>query len=101
REVFFYSHGINLREINEPIGAMLVRDGRIGTSALEKGLDVQKEQKRTPIGQILVEHHKVDRAALEEVASTLQKRKGTRLGEVLIEAGLADAHDIEFALAQQ
>jgi len=31
----------------------------------------------------------------------LQKTQGTRIGEVLIEAGLADAHDIEFALAEQ
>ncbi|HKQ68881.1 MAG TPA: ATPase, T2SS/T4P/T4SS family, partial [Polyangiaceae bacterium] len=100
REIFFYGHGINLRELNEPLGAMLVKDGRVGPQALSRGLDVQKEQKRTPIGQILVEHKRIDYAAMEQAAA-LQKRKGTRIGEVLIEAGLADAHDIEFALAEQ
>jgi len=100
REIFFYNHGVNLRELNEPLGSMLVRDGRVGTTALEKGLAAQKDQKRTPIGQILVEYKKIDRAVLEQAAS-LQSRKGTRLGEVLIEAGLADPHDIEFALAEQ
>jgi type II secretory ATPase GspE/PulE/Tfp pilus assembly ATPase PilB-like protein len=100
RDVFFYNHGVNLKEINEPLGSMLVRDGRVGSGALERGLAAQKEQKRTPIGQILVEYKKIDRHALEQAAS-LQSRKGTRLGEVLIEAGLADPHDIEFALAEQ
>ena len=100
REIFFYNHGVNLTEINEPLGSMLVRDGRVGSTALERGLAAQKEQKRTPIGQILVEYKKIDRVVLEQAAS-LQSRKGTRLGEVLIEAGLADAQDIEFALAEQ
>ena len=100
REIFFYAHGINLREINEPLGSMLVKEGRVGQQGLARGLDAQKEQKRTPIGQILVEHKKVDLVAMEQ-AAVLQKRKGTRIGEVLIEAGLADAHDIEFALAEQ
>jgi type II secretory ATPase GspE/PulE/Tfp pilus assembly ATPase PilB-like protein len=101
REIFFYNHGVNLKELNEPLGSMLVRDGRVGGAALEKGLAAQKEQKRTPIGQILVEHKKIDKAALEQAASSLQSRKGTRLGEVLIEAGLADPADIEFALSEQ
>ena len=100
REIFFYNHGVNLRELNEPLGSMLVRDGRVGSNALERGLAAQKEQKRTPIGQILVEYKKIDRVVLEQAAS-LQSRKGTRLGEVLIEAGLADSQDIEFALAEQ
>jgi type II secretory ATPase GspE/PulE/Tfp pilus assembly ATPase PilB-like protein len=100
REIFFYAHGVNLKEINEPLGAMLVRDGRLGTGALEQGLAKQRDQKRTPIGEILVEHRKIDSAALEEAAA-LQQRKGTRLGEVLIEAGLATPQDIELALTEQ
>jgi len=100
KEIFFYNHGIKLRELNEPLGEMLLRDGRLGASALERGLEAQKGQPRTPIGQILVEHKRVDSGAIEQ-ATQLQKRKGTRLGEVLIEAGLADAADIEFALSEQ
>lgn len=42
----------------------------------------------------------MEQGAIDQ-ATALQKRKGTRLGEVLIEAGLADAADIEFALAEQ
>jgi type II secretory ATPase GspE/PulE/Tfp pilus assembly ATPase PilB-like protein len=100
REIFFYMHGVKLREINEPLGAFLVRDGRVGATELAKGLDAQKGQNRTPIGQILVEHRRVEQAAVDQ-ATQLQKRKGTRLGEVLIEAGLASAADIEFALSEQ
>jgi type II secretory ATPase GspE/PulE/Tfp pilus assembly ATPase PilB-like protein len=100
REIFFYNHGINLKEINEPLGAMLVTDGRIGSQALEKGLEAQRDQKRTPIGQILVEHRKIGQAALEHAVVT-QSRKGLRIGEVLIEAGLVEAADIEFALTEQ
>jgi type II secretory ATPase GspE/PulE/Tfp pilus assembly ATPase PilB-like protein len=100
REIFFYNHGIRLREINEPLGSMLVKDGRVGQTEVDQGLKAQKEQPRTPIGQILVEHKRVEQGAIEQ-AAVLQRRKGTRLGEVLIEAGLANAADIEFALQEQ
>lgn len=100
REIFFYNHGIRLREINEPIGSMLVKEGRVGQTAVEEGLKAQKDQPRTPIGQILVEHKRVEQGAIDQAAA-LQKRKGTRLGEVLIEAGLADQADIDFALQEQ
>jgi len=100
REIFFYNHGINLREVNEPLGAMLVREGVVNDGQLRRGLDEQKSEVRTPIGQILVQHRKLDQAQLEQ-ATALQKRKGTRIGEVLIEAGLATAEDIEKALSEQ
>ncbi|HEX2735839.1 MAG TPA: ATPase, T2SS/T4P/T4SS family [Polyangiaceae bacterium] len=99
-EIFFYQHGVRRRELNEPLGSMLVREGQVGASALKQGLDAQRGQERTPIGQILVEHRKLDRDALEQ-AVALQRRKGTRLGEVLVEAGLATPQDIDFALAEQ
>jgi len=100
KEIFFYNHGIRVRELNEPLGEMLVRDGRVGSPELQQGLQAQQGQQRTPIGQILVEHKRIESGALEQAAQ-LQRRKGTRLGEVLIEAGLADSADIEFALAEQ
>jgi type II secretory ATPase GspE/PulE/Tfp pilus assembly ATPase PilB-like protein len=100
REIFFYNHGIRMREINEPLGALLVKEGRIAQQAVDQGLRAQKDQPRTPIGQILVEHKRVEQGAIDQAAA-LQKRKGTRLGEVLIEAGLANAADIEFALTEQ
>jgi type II secretory ATPase GspE/PulE/Tfp pilus assembly ATPase PilB-like protein len=100
REIFFYAHGVALKEINEPLGEMLVRSGKVGAKSLQQGLEAQRDQPRTPIGQILLEQKKIGQAALDQ-AVVLQKRKGTRLGEVLIEAGLADAADIEFALAEQ
>jgi type II secretory ATPase GspE/PulE/Tfp pilus assembly ATPase PilB-like protein len=100
REIFFYNHGINAKEQNVPLGAMLVRDGKVDSRQLEKGLNEQKGEARVPIGQILLANKKLDAAALEQ-ATELQKRKGTRLGEVLIEAGLATAEDIEKALSEQ
>ncbi|HEX2876144.1 MAG TPA: hypothetical protein VHP33_33060, partial [Polyangiaceae bacterium] len=53
REIFFYNHGIRQREINEPLGAMLVKEGRVGQTAIDKGLQAQKDEPRTPIGKIL------------------------------------------------
>jgi type II secretory ATPase GspE/PulE/Tfp pilus assembly ATPase PilB-like protein len=100
REIYFYHHGVNLKEIDLPLGELLLADGKLGTAALAQGLEAQKEQKRTPIGQILVENKRLEPAALAH-ATALQQRKGTRLGEVLVEAGLAKAEDIEFALAEQ
>jgi type II secretory ATPase GspE/PulE/Tfp pilus assembly ATPase PilB-like protein len=100
KEMFFYAHGVTLREMNEPLGEMLVRDGRLAASDLQQGLEVQRSEPRTPIGEILLEQQKVERAALDQAAA-LQKRKGTRLGEVLIEAGLVTAEDVELALSEQ
>lgn len=100
REIFFYVHGINAREVNVPLGAMLVEGGKVDTEQLARGLKEQKDDGRVPIGQILLASRKLDPSALE-AATELQKRKGTRLGEVLIEAGLATAEDIEKALAAQ
>jgi type II secretory ATPase GspE/PulE/Tfp pilus assembly ATPase PilB-like protein len=100
REIFFYHHGVKRRELDEPIGELLVLDGRVDRPSLIKGLKAQSEQQRTPIGQILIEHKRIDQASLER-ATDLQKRRGTRLGEVLIEAGLATVQDVEFALAEQ
>jgi type II secretory ATPase GspE/PulE/Tfp pilus assembly ATPase PilB-like protein len=99
-EMFFYRHGVRRRELNEPLGAMLVKEGQVGVAALKQGLEAQRSPERIPIGQILVEHKKLDRNALEQ-AVALQQRKGTRLGEVLVEAGLVSPADIEFALAEQ
>jgi type II secretory ATPase GspE/PulE/Tfp pilus assembly ATPase PilB-like protein len=99
-EIFFYNHGVNLKEINRPLGEMLVRDGRIAAATLEKVLEAQKGQRRSTIGEILVEQRKVDQVAIERVAAA-QGRKGTRIGEVLIEAGLVTAQDVELALSEQ
>jgi type II secretory ATPase GspE/PulE/Tfp pilus assembly ATPase PilB-like protein len=100
REIFFYAHGVNLRERNEPLGAMLVKEGRVPPAGLQEGLEAQRGEQRTPIGEILVEQKKLDPEALDQAAS-LQKRKGTRIGEVLIEEGLVTAEDVELALVEQ
>jgi type II secretory ATPase GspE/PulE/Tfp pilus assembly ATPase PilB-like protein len=100
RELFFYAHGVNVREVNAPLGEMLVKDGRVPALALQQGLEAQRSQPRTPIGEILVEQKKIDQDVLDQAAS-LQKRKGTRIGEVLIEEGLVAAEDVELALAEQ
>jgi type II secretory ATPase GspE/PulE/Tfp pilus assembly ATPase PilB-like protein len=100
RELFFYAHGVNAKEINQPIGAMLIEDGALDSAAIARAMEAQASQKRTPIGQILVENKTIDEQDLEQ-AMSLQKRRNLRLGEVLVEAGLARPEDIEFALAEQ
>jgi type II secretory ATPase GspE/PulE/Tfp pilus assembly ATPase PilB-like protein len=98
-EFFFYTHGVNAKEINQPLGAMLIAEGAVDAQAIERAMAAQA-QSRTRLGDILVETRKIDPTALEEAAST-QKRRNMRLGEVLVEAGLARPEDIEFALAEQ
>ncbi len=100
RELFFYSHGVNLLEVNQPLGEMLIHAGKMDDGQLQQGLTEQRQSNRVPIGQLLLQNRTLNQAQLEQ-ATALQKRKGTRLGEVLIEAGLATAQDIEKALAEQ
>jgi len=97
-EIFFYQHGVNAKELNEPLGTILIKEG-LDPKALDRGLQAQQSA-RVPIGQILVEHKKVNASAVEQ-AHAQQQRKGLRIGEILIEAGLVEKADIEFALAEQ
>ncbi|HKU38135.1 MAG TPA: hypothetical protein VJR89_08310, partial [Polyangiales bacterium] len=98
--VFFYHHGVNARERDAPLGALLVSSGVLGRSALEEGISAQKSARNVPIGQILVEQKRVDKESVDE-AVELQKRKRLRIGDVLKEAGLVSDQDIEHALAEQ
>jgi type II secretory ATPase GspE/PulE/Tfp pilus assembly ATPase PilB-like protein len=99
-EIFFYHHGVLAREKDEPLGALLVKNGALGSAALERALAAQTEQRAVPIGQILVEHRKIapDDAAR---AAEQQKRRKMRIGEVLVEAGLVSTADVEAALVEQ
>jgi hypothetical protein len=94
REFFFYAHGVNAREINRPIGEMLVQDGAIDARAISRAVDAQASQNRPQIGQILVDSGRIDQGALDHAVNT-HKRRNLRLGEVLVEAGLARPEDIE------
>jgi type II secretory ATPase GspE/PulE/Tfp pilus assembly ATPase PilB-like protein len=99
-EIFFYRHGVSAREKDEPIGAMLVREGALGREQLQTAIHAQEAARQVPIGQILVEQRKVDAEAIE-TATLLQKRRQLRIGEVLVAEGLVKAEDIEAALAEQ
>lgn len=97
---FFYNHAVHLRELNEPLGSLLQKEQHLPEAALRRGLDAQKQPKRTPLGETLVQNKRLGAGALKE-ATALQARRATRLGEVLIEAGMAKEADIEFALKEQ
>jgi type II secretory ATPase GspE/PulE/Tfp pilus assembly ATPase PilB-like protein len=100
REFFFYSHGVNAKEINRPIGEMLIQEGALDARAVSRAVDAQVTQNRPQLGQILLDSGRIGREALDQAVST-HKRRNLRLGEVLVEAGLARPEDIEFALAEQ
>ena len=99
-EIFFYSHGINAREEDEPLGKMLIDAGVATPAEVEQGLAAQAVNRTMPIGKILAEQRGIAVEAIEE-AARLQSRKRLRIGEVLIEAGLATAADIDAALVEQ
>ncbi len=99
-QLFFYHHGVNARERDEPIGAMLVSSGALGQQALAKAVANQEQTRSRPIGQILVEQRKLSSGDVER-ALAIQERRKLRIGEVLVEAGLAKREDVEAALAEQ
>ncbi len=98
--IFFYSHGVNAREKDAPLGALLISAGVLNRGALEQGVVAQSAARSVPIGQILIEQKRLDKETIDE-AVELQKRKRLRIGDVLKEAGLVSEQDIEHALAEQ
>jgi type II secretory ATPase GspE/PulE/Tfp pilus assembly ATPase PilB-like protein len=98
--IFFYSHGVNAREKDAPLGALLISAGVLNRGALEQGINAQSAARSVPIGQILIEQKRLDKETIDE-AVELQKRKRLRIGDVLKEAGLVSEQDIEHALAEQ
>ncbi len=98
-EVFFYSHGVLVKESEVPLGELLVQEGRLSESQLSQGLAVQRSS-RPPLGAILVEQGAVDPRALEAAAAQ-QPRRRLRIGEILVEAGLVTKEAIERALIEQ
>jgi type II secretory ATPase GspE/PulE/Tfp pilus assembly ATPase PilB-like protein len=99
RDIFFYAHGVNAKETDEPLGKMLVQAGVAQPPDIERGLAMQRAARPT-IGQILVEQKQVDAASVEQAAA-LQQRKRLRIGEVLVQAGLITPEILEKALAEQ
>jgi type II secretory ATPase GspE/PulE/Tfp pilus assembly ATPase PilB-like protein len=99
REIFFYAHGVNAKETDEPLGAMLVEGGLVKSGDVARGLAAQKTSRPT-IGQILLDQKAVDAESLEQ-AATLQQRKRLRLGELLVQAGLITTEVLEKALLEQ
>jgi type II secretory ATPase GspE/PulE/Tfp pilus assembly ATPase PilB-like protein len=99
-EIFFYHHGVLATEKDEPLGALLVKSGALGSDALARGLAAQTEERTVPIGQILVEHRKIAPDDATRAAEQ-QKRRKMRIGEVLVDAGLVSVADIDAALVEQ
>jgi type II secretory ATPase GspE/PulE/Tfp pilus assembly ATPase PilB-like protein len=99
-QFFFYHHGVNAKERDEPIGAMLIDAGALGEKALAHAIVTQQRARDRPIGQILVEQRKLSTADVER-ALAIQERRKLRIGEVLVEAGLAKREDIDAALSEQ
>ncbi len=99
-EFFFYNHGVLRKERDEPLGAMLLKQGLVGQADLERAVTAQSNARRVPIGQILIDQRKI---APDDVrrAIELQTRRKMRIGEVLVDSGLVEAEDIEAALVEQ
>ena len=98
--IFFYSHGVNAREKDEPLGEMLVVSGLLGPQTLRRGVDTQSANRNVPLGQLLIENGEVDGAGVA-AAMALQARRKLRIGQILVEAGLATEESIERALSEQ
>ena len=98
--IFFYAHGVNAREKDEPLGEMRVESGLLGPQTLRRGVDTQSANRNLPLGQLLIENGEVDGAGVA-AAMALQARRKLRIGQILVEAGLATEESIERALSEQ
>ncbi|CAN5925617.1 ATPase, T2SS/T4P/T4SS family [soil metagenome] len=98
--IFFYSHGVNAREKDAPLGEMLVESGLLGSQSLRRGVDTQSANRNVPLGQLLIENGDLDGAGVA-TAMALQARRKLRIGQILVEAGLASEEAIERALGEQ
>jgi len=101
-ELWFYAHGVNIRELDEPLGELLLRGGALTPGDLSRGLEAQAEGNppRPRLGEILVGDHKVAPEDVERGIS-LQQRARLRIGDLLVEEGLASRRDVETALERQ
>jgi type II secretory ATPase GspE/PulE/Tfp pilus assembly ATPase PilB-like protein len=100
REYFIYNHGLRRKELDDPIGAVLVEQGLATPDVIDKGLELQKREREKLLGQILVERGKVGADHVDRAVAAQQRRRA-RIGEILVEAGLVTEQDIEAAVAEQ
>lgn len=100
REYFVYNHGLRRKELDEPIGSVLVDQGLATPDAVGKGLELQRRERDKLLGQILIDRGKVSADSVERAVQAQQRRR-LRIGEILIEAGLVTQQDIENAVSEQ
>jgi type II secretory ATPase GspE/PulE/Tfp pilus assembly ATPase PilB-like protein len=100
REFYFFSHAVRVREKDERIGEMLVREGDLPAQELERAVSAQRALHEAPIGRLLVETLGVPESDVNH-ALNLQKQRNRRIGEILIEEGLATPQQIALATAEQ
>ena len=89
------------------IGELLVKEGYLTLDALNKVLDIQKEQKfiskskkaYKPFGQICIELDLISQAELQRFLKKYNMR--IFLGELLINMGLINRQQLDHALEQQ
>jgi len=101
-ELWFYAHGVNVRELDEPLGELLLRGGALTPGDLSRGLEAQAQGNppRPRLGEILVGEHTVAPEDVEHGIS-LQQRARLRIGDLLVEEGLASRREVETALERQ
>ena len=100
KHIYFYAHGVNAKEKDVPLGALLVESGVIPVKALHEGVAEQETRRSVPVGQIMVEQGSVEAWAVEQAAA-LQARRKLRIGQILVEAGLATNEAVDRALVEQ
>ena len=98
--MFFYHHGVRVRENPKPIGEVLIEEQLASPEAIRQALDMQHATCGKRIGSILMETRKVRQQDID-AALRKQQRVRKRLGELLLEAGLIQPEDLERALAEQ
>jgi type II secretory ATPase GspE/PulE/Tfp pilus assembly ATPase PilB-like protein len=99
--IFFYLHGVNSRELMQPIGEVLVNEKLISREEVEQGLKAQEEGQGKPIGEILVENRKLKPEQLNEALLQQKGKKRMQLGAILMEAGMINEDELEQALQEQ
>ncbi|AMV72701.1 ATPase, T2SS/T4P/T4SS family [Desulfuromonas carbonis] len=105
QSIFFTSHGIRLRQLQRPVGQILLENGVLRETDMNAALAEQDRLRRRRVGEILAEENNLPQGTIE---ATLQHPpaegslpKNARVGDILIAAGLVTREQVEKAVASQ
>jgi type II secretory ATPase GspE/PulE/Tfp pilus assembly ATPase PilB-like protein len=101
--IFFYEHGIDARELDRPIGELLVERGLVSAADVERASTEQlvRRAAESTLEQVLAESGVLGAEQFARARTVHQQKRGRRLGEILVEMGLVTEGQLTEVLARK